>query len=38
VQEATGWELRIAADVSHTPPVTQRELDELRDLRASARR
>jgi len=38
VQEATGWELRVGADLSQTPPVTQRELDELRELRASARR
>ena len=38
VQEATGWELRVADDLAHTPPVTQRELDELRELRASARR
>jgi glutaconate CoA-transferase, subunit B len=37
-QEATGWELRVAPGVGHTAPVTQRELDELRDLRASARR
>jgi glutaconate CoA-transferase subunit B len=38
VQEATGWELRVADDLAHTPPVTQRELDVLRELRASARR
>ena len=38
VQEATGWDLRIAAEVEHTPPVTQHELDELRELRASAGR
>jgi glutaconate CoA-transferase, subunit B len=38
VQEATGWELRVAPELDHTPPVTERELDELRELRASARR
>jgi glutaconate CoA-transferase, subunit B len=38
VQEATGWELRMAASVAQTPPVTQNELDELRELRASAGR
>jgi glutaconate CoA-transferase, subunit B len=38
VQEATGWELRMAASVGQTPPVTQNELDELRELRASAGR
>jgi glutaconate CoA-transferase, subunit B len=38
VQEATGWELRVAASLEHTPPVTQEELDALRDLRASATR
>ena len=37
VQEATGWELRVAAEVERTPPVTQHELDTLRELRASAR-
>lgn len=38
VQEATGWELRVAASVERTAPVTERELDELRELRASAGR
>jgi glutaconate CoA-transferase subunit B len=38
VQEATGWDLRVAADLRHTEPVTQGELDALRELRASARR
>jgi glutaconate CoA-transferase subunit B len=38
VREATGWDLRVADAVEHTEPVTQRELDELRDLRASAGR
>ncbi|MEA2333157.1 MAG: glutaconate CoA-transferase, subunit [Thermoleophilaceae bacterium] len=38
VQQATGWELRIADQLEHTEPPTQREVDELRDLRASARR
>jgi glutaconate CoA-transferase subunit B len=38
VQEATGWELRMADAIEHTPAVTQRELDELRELRASAGR
>jgi glutaconate CoA-transferase, subunit B len=38
VQEATGWELRIAADLERTAPVTQRELNALRELRASAGR
>jgi glutaconate CoA-transferase, subunit B len=38
VQEATGWELRVAPELDHTPPVTERELDELRELRASAQR
>ena len=38
VQEATGWELRMAASVEQTPPVTEHELDELRELRASAGR
>jgi glutaconate CoA-transferase subunit B len=36
-REATGWELRVAADLATTDPVTDRELDTLRDLRASAR-
>jgi glutaconate CoA-transferase, subunit B len=38
VQEATGWELRFAAELDSTEPVSERELGELRDLRASARR
>jgi glutaconate CoA-transferase subunit B len=38
VREATGWDLRMAPELDRTPPVTERELDELRDLRASARR
>jgi glutaconate CoA-transferase, subunit B len=36
-REATGWELRVAADLPTTEPVTDRELAALRDLRASAR-
>ena len=36
--EATGWDLRVADRVEHTEPVTQHELDELRELRASAGR
>ena len=38
VHEATGWDLRVADPLDHTPPVTQGELEELRELRASARR
>jgi glutaconate CoA-transferase subunit B len=38
VQEATGWDLRVAGSVEHTSPVSQHELDELRELRASAGR
>ena len=38
VQEATGWDLRIAAELERTEPVTDHELGTLRDLRASARR
>jgi glutaconate CoA-transferase, subunit B len=38
VREATGWDLRVADALERTEPVTQRELDELRELRASARR
>jgi glutaconate CoA-transferase, subunit B len=37
VREATGWELRVASELERTPPVTERELTELRELRASAR-
>jgi glutaconate CoA-transferase, subunit B len=36
VQEATGWELRIADPLERTEPVTERELDALHELRASA--
>jgi glutaconate CoA-transferase subunit B len=36
-REATGWELRVASDLPTTEPVTDRELEALRDLRASAR-
>jgi glutaconate CoA-transferase, subunit B len=38
VQEATGWDLRIAQNLERTEPVSARELDELRELRASAGR
>jgi glutaconate CoA-transferase subunit B len=38
VREATGWELRVPDAVEHTEPVTQHELDSLRELRASAGR
>jgi glutaconate CoA-transferase, subunit B len=37
VQDETGWELRIADGLATTDPVTERELDALRELRASAR-
>ena len=33
VQEATGWELRVADDVAETRPPTEHELDTLRALR-----
>jgi glutaconate CoA-transferase subunit B len=36
VQEATGWELRIAAELERTDPVSEHELEALRELRASA--
>jgi glutaconate CoA-transferase, subunit B len=36
VREATGWELRVADPLEHTEPVTERELETLRELRASA--
>jgi glutaconate CoA-transferase subunit B len=36
VREATGWELRVAESLERTEPVTQHELDALRELRASA--
>jgi glutaconate CoA-transferase subunit B len=38
VREATGWELRVADPLEHTEPVTERELETLRELRASAQR
>jgi glutaconate CoA-transferase subunit B len=38
VREATGWDLRVADQLERTDPVTQRELDALRELRASAHR
>ena len=38
VQEATGWDLRIADPLEQTEPVTEHELDALRELRASAQR
>jgi glutaconate CoA-transferase, subunit B len=38
VQAATGWELRIADQLETTDPVTDSELDALRELRASAGR
>lgn len=37
VREATGWKLRVADALETTAPVTERELTELRALRASAR-
>jgi glutaconate CoA-transferase subunit B len=37
-QEATGWDLRVAGDLATTDPVTEHELDALRELRASAGR
>jgi glutaconate CoA-transferase, subunit B len=37
-REATGWDLRVAEDLGRTEPVTERELEALRDLRASAQR
>jgi glutaconate CoA-transferase subunit B len=36
VREATGWELRVRDPLETTPPVTERELSELRALRLSA--
>jgi glutaconate CoA-transferase subunit B len=36
VREATGWDLRSAERLEHTDPVTERELEALRELRASA--
>jgi glutaconate CoA-transferase subunit B len=38
VREATGWELRVVDDLEQTEPVTEHELDTLRELRASATR
>ena len=38
VQEATGWELRIADPVEHTEPPSRHEVEALRELRASAGR
>jgi glutaconate CoA-transferase subunit B len=38
VREATGWDVRVADAPDHTEPVTQHELDTLRELRASAGR
>jgi glutaconate CoA-transferase, subunit B len=38
VREATGWELRVADPLERTEPVTERELEALRELRASAGR
>ncbi len=32
VQDATGWELRIAEEIQHTDPPTDEELDALREL------
>jgi glutaconate CoA-transferase subunit B len=36
VREATGWELRVTGDLGTTEPVTEHELETLRELRASA--
>jgi glutaconate CoA-transferase subunit B len=36
VQAATGWELRVAAELERTEAPSERELQTLRDLRASA--
>jgi glutaconate CoA-transferase, subunit B len=38
VREATGWDLRVAEDLQHTPPPSDEELETLRALRASAER
>jgi glutaconate CoA-transferase subunit B len=32
VREATGWDLRVAADLAMTPEPTDQELDALREL------
>jgi len=37
VKEATGWDLRVAAELERTEPVSDEELDALRELRASSR-
>jgi glutaconate CoA-transferase subunit B len=34
ITQATGWEIRFADDVGHTPPPTELELATLRDLLA----
>ena len=36
VKEATGWDLRVAAELERTEPVSDEELDALRELRASS--
>jgi glutaconate CoA-transferase subunit B len=36
VREATGWDLRVADPLERTDPVTEHELETLRELRASA--
>jgi len=38
VREATGWDLRVAEDLQHTPPPSDEEFETLRALRASAER
>jgi glutaconate CoA-transferase subunit B len=38
VREATGWDLRVASDLQHTPAPTDEELQTLRALRTSAER
>ena len=38
VREATGWDLRVADELQHTPPPSDEELETLRELRASAER
>jgi glutaconate CoA-transferase, subunit B len=38
VREATAWDLRIAENLGTTEPVTERELEALQELRASAQR
>jgi len=34
VEEATGWELKVAEELETTEPPTERELEILRDLKA----